>query len=458
MRSNFPAAHEPVELDLKRMRRALILALALKIAFMFVIAWNRRFVMDEFVQFGWAKYIPGQIFYLASHHPKAVLYAVFFDLAHLIGWDARSMLLIGRMETALLGCATVGIVYGTARAIGESRLRALAILLLLLSFSNFMERIFELRSEPPALFFAAIALFVTVRGDADRARTMLAAGVFSGIAFLTTQKSLYFDVALGIALIGDAAVRRHWLQGAERVAWLLFGWALAVAAYCLLFGGAHAGAVAHNLLFGPAAVTTPRIAAEYGGLRQYVVQTLAQNLLLYLFCVAGMVTAAARIRQLDERTRIALIFTWVIAILVFTHDQPWPYVFIMALPFMVLWALRPLDALSEQRSYLLVTEAVLAVTIAASFVKNATYLRIDNRAQLALVGRAEALLGRRDIYFDGVGMLPNRFEPSTLWLDRHTILVMMAEGRYSGAYRIFAQTPPKLIIRSRPTCGSPGCG
>ena len=404
--------------------------------------------MDEFQQFGWAKYIPHQIFYLAQHHPKAVGYAFFFDLAHQVSWSARSMLHIGRMETALLGCATLGIVYATARTIGESRLRALAILLVLLSFSNFMERIFETRAEPPALFFAAAALLIAICGDTGKTRTALAAGVLSGLAFLTTQKALYFDVALGVALVGDAAVQRRWLDGMKRGTWLVFGWSLPVVGYCLIFGGTHPLAVAENLFFGPKAVLSPRIAAEYGGLRQYVVQTLARNLLLYLFCFAGMLMTALRMRKLEGPTRIALIFTWMITIFVFKHDQPWPYVFIMALPFMALWALRPLDALAGRRPHLLAGEAVLAIAVGASFVRNIQVLRIDNHKQLELVGRAEALLAPRDVYFDGVGMLPNRFEPSTLWLDRHTILVTMAEGQRSEAYRIFSHAPPKVILWS----------
>ena len=88
----------------------------------------------------------------------------------------------------------------------------------------------------------------------------------------------------------------------------------------------------------------------------------------------------------------------------------------------------------------------IVMQVAASFVSNVLYLRIDNHAQLALVGRAESLLAPGEVYFDGVGMLPDRREPSTLWLDRHAILEMLHEGRSSALYRTFADTPPKIII------------
>jgi hypothetical protein len=161
-----------------------------------------------------------------------------------------------------------------------------------------------------------------------------------------------------------------------------------------------------------------------------------------------MALELARLAKLDGPRRIALIFSVVIAALVFAHNQPWPYVFIMALPFMALWAPTPFDALAARPVLLPAAWAMLAVGIAGSFVRNADYLGIDNHRQLDVVGRAESLLGPRDVYFDGVGMLPNRMEPSTLWLDRHTTLAMLSEGRRSELYRVFAERSPRLIIWS----------
>src|SRR6185437_15524838 len=131
------------------------------------------FVMDEFVQFGWAKYIPDRIAALAATQAKAEVYAFFFYPAHLIGWNARSMLLLGRMEMALLACGTLAIIYGSARTLGQSRLRSALIVLILLSFSNLIERLFETRGDPLSVFFAAAALLVTLRGP-DRVKRIVA--------------------------------------------------------------------------------------------------------------------------------------------------------------------------------------------------------------------------------------------------------------------------------------------
>jgi hypothetical protein len=276
----------------------------------------------------------------------------------------------------------------------------------------------------------------------------VAAGVLSGLAFLMTQKSVYFNVALGLALVGDALLQRRLREAILRGGLLVLGWCVPVAIYCLAFGGSDPLPILEHLFVGPSVVLSPDVPAAYGGLRGYVLQTLARNALLYIFCFSGMILALARIRTLDTPNRIALIFSLVITGLVFTHDQPWPYVFIMALPFLSLWALRPLDALEHKPLYRSAAFVVLAIGIAASFGRNVSALRIDNRDQLTLVQRAERMTGPDELYFDGVGMLPNRSEPSTVWLDRFTILQSLREGRGSEVYRSFVARPPKVVLWS----------
>ena len=121
-------------------------AVAVKLAFFFILAVNTQFVMDEFWQFGQSKYL-GNGFFETIWPAKAVGYAVFFDLAHWIGWDATSALIAGRLTTAALSVATVGIVYKIARKLGHSRIEALLSVLLLLCMSTFIERAFRLRAE-----------------------------------------------------------------------------------------------------------------------------------------------------------------------------------------------------------------------------------------------------------------------------------------------------------------------
>ncbi|MEB4677473.1 hypothetical protein MXL54_22200 [Enterobacteriaceae bacterium G50] len=431
----------------RRFTLLLGVSIAIKVALIFVFAWHIRIIMDEFAQVGYAKYFANGLFDTIQP-PKAVGFAVFYKLAHLTGWDAVSIILIGRMQTALLACGTLLMVYSCARALGEQRLRALFIVLVLLCFTNFMERIFRTRSEPLALFFALTAILVILRGHALTARKIFIAGILSGLAFLVTQKSAYFNLALGLGLVIEAMLRKDIFTAIVRGFYLTAGWLLSAIAYCFIFGGSDPLHIAQSLIFGPIDVAVYGSDAYYG-IRVYVLQTLLDNTFLYLLCFSGMVIALKRWKVSNEKTRIALIFSFVITTLVFTHNQPWPYVFIMALPFISLWSLAPLDYLfvhNRMPILKLFFLTVTTLTILSSYFINISYLKIDNVQQLELVSRAEALLKPGEKYFDGIGMLPNRLEPTTLWLDAIYVLKTIREGKKSEAWQVFTQSPPKMII------------
>lgn len=229
---------------------AVTFLVALKLIILLGFALNTRFVMDEFGQLGYAKYF-GHGLFETILPAKAVGSTAFYKLALFIGWDAPSMALAGRIMTAIVACATLAIVFSTARALGEDRLRALCIILILLSFSNFIERIFRTIAEPLAVFFAAAALLVVLRGSAITYKRVFVAGLLSGLAFLMTQKSVYFNLALGLGLTLDALLSGDWKGCIKRGIWLVAGWLLAIVGYCFLFGGSDPLPVAHSLFFGP---------------------------------------------------------------------------------------------------------------------------------------------------------------------------------------------------------------
>ncbi|HEY6815678.1 MAG TPA: hypothetical protein VI168_09080, partial [Croceibacterium sp.] len=423
---------------------ALAVLIAIKLAVVFLFAWHIQYVMDEMGQIGFAKYLGGGIFETVQP-TKALGFAAFYKLAHLIGEDAVSILRVGRLQVALLGCATLCMIYACARALHEDRLRALAIVLVLLSFSNFAERIYRTISEPIALFFAVAALLVVLRGASLSGRRLLVAGILSGLAFLTTQKSVYFNIALALGLMADAALARRYLEGVSRAAWLVLGWIVPVVGYCFAFPSVAALRVAQSIVSGPLEAAT-RGDGEYDGLGEFIVQTLVLNPILYAFCFGGMLLALLRIRALDQSRRIALVFTIVVTTFVFLHNQPWPYVFLMAQPFVALWVLGPIDRVSHSPRQVWLALAVLA--LASSFARNIECLRFGNAAQLAVVERAEAMTAPGEVYFDGIGMVPNRPEPSDLWLDVHFVLATLAERENSEAYRILTEDPPKIVIWS----------
>lgn len=441
-----PAVNETPSFMSRAKLPLLVVAIALKIVLLFALSLHSVVVMDEFVQLGFAKYLGNGLF--DTIWPvKSVGYAVFYKLAHVLGWDAVSVLQIGRVMTAVLGCCIVGMVYYSSRLLSASRVHALVVVLTLLSFSNFIERIFRTRAEPLAVCFAVASLLVVLRGKAA-SRSIFLAGILTGLAFITTQKSIYFNVALGAALVIDAACQRDLRLGINRGAFLVAGWFVPIAGYCIVFGGLAPLPVAHNLIFGPVTLVF-EVPSLYENMGRFVLDTLAKNAILYAVCLAGMVIGLTQLMQLDSEQRIALVFSVLTCGFVYSHNQPWPYLFVMALPFMVLWVPTLLCAISKRFKNAQLLGLLVVAAVAISFLRNAQYLtHFGNAEQFSVVRAAEQLTGDGEQYFDGVGMLPNREEPSILWLDLPMVLRMQEQGQASELYLIFQRSPPETVIWS----------
>ena len=430
----------------QRVLRAVIIALCAKAALLLFMALNTQFVMDEFWQFGQSKYL-GDGFFDTVWPAKAVGYAVFYQPAHWLGWDAVSAILIGRIQTALLAVATVALLFATARALGQNRLQALLVILLVLSFSTFMERVFRTRSESLALFFGMAALYWITSRDAARVRTVLIAGCFSGLAFLATQKAVYFNVSLGLGLtvvmFMQHGLRKFLTSGVT----LVLGWSIPVAVYCLAFGGWDAQVILATLFKGPVAVATNGH-SYYDDLGQFFLQTAKRNLLPYLLCAAGLAVTLFRWRSLIPAQKIAMIFTLVMIVLIARHNQPWPYVFIMVIPFLTLWAPATLEFSQNHSVWGKRVRYLWVIAIALSFARNVVYLENDNQAAINTMRQAEHLLEPGETYFDGIGMLSNFRESQRRWLDVRQIYIANTDGESSDVMQKLRKTPPHLIIDS----------
>ncbi len=421
--------------------------LALKVAVLIILALNTRFVMDEFWTISQPVWLFEETF--ETHWPgKAVGYVLFYEIAHAIGWDATSILITARLITVGLVVGLLGTVYLTARALGADRLTALLALALLLSVSTFVERSFRLRSEPLAILLAALALYAVIRTEADRTQALLSAGILAGLAFVTTQKSVYFNVALGAGLVLDAWISGRIFAGFRRGALLVFGWTLAILAYGVGFGGTQMLAVLENLVTGPLALALEG-GSYYAGLERFVIQTLERNPLAWGVLAAGLGLMVLRLGQCGAH-RIATIHALLITGFVFFHNQTWPYVFTMALPFLAPFGAVAIVLLGHRGRAGGIAALTLCLAIAfGSLIRNAQYMPHDNRAQLSLVAEAEAQLAPDDSYFDGIGMIPTRRMIPPVWLDAERVrqtLVAGPEGAFPQAFR--KSDGPVLIIES----------
>ncbi|MTI02420.1 hypothetical protein [Roseibium sp. RKSG952] len=427
-----------------RYQWAIRVALCAKLGFLVFFAFNTQFVMDEFWQFGQSKYL-GNGFFDTIWPSKAVGYAVFYKPAHWLGWDAESAIMIGRLQTALLACGTLALLYGIARKLGQDRVRALLVVLLALSFSTFIERVFRTRSESLALFFATAALYWIVSRDISRAKTILIAGLFSGLAFIATQKAVYFNLALGLGLVVEALLRLDLLTTLRRGLMLVAGWVIPILVYSIALGGWDSLTILTSLFQGPLRVATSGH-VYYTTLGMFYGQTIERNLLPYLLAAFGLLASLYRWRTLTPRHKVALVFTLVMIVLIARHNQPWPYVFIMVIPFLCLWAPVTLGYAARGKLQARLIHAVWIVAVLLSFVRNITYIEHDNRAEIDLIRQVETLLGPNEKYFDGIGMLSNHAESQRRWLDTRQVHIANSEGEASDFMRKLRAVPPHLII------------
>lgn len=422
----------------------ILLAIAAKVLFIIFFAWNSRFVMDEFWHMSQPNYL-GNGFFDTIQPEKAIGYAVFFKLAHVMANDSAGIMLTGRMLSVGLALALVAISYAHARRLRLASIEAALAILILMSFSNFIERSFELRSEPLAILLSATALLIVIRGTQDSTMRLLLGGILCGLSFVTTQKSVYFNVALGAGLLVDALIAGRYAAMVHRGGMLLFGWAAVVGIYAVSFGGLNPGPVLRALFLGPLEVAASA-QDYYGNLRVYVLQTIFRNAPLYLLCIFGLALELVRLRQADSSMRVHVIFTTIITVLVFTHNQPWPYVFCMALPFLAPYSITALNWIATRMSAKSIILIIFILFTAASFQRNITYLGRSNFDQLALLREAESILPPGGTYFDGTGMLPARRMEPYIWLDAMGVEKTLQEGLSGPFAQSFLNAQPDLVI------------
>jgi hypothetical protein len=444
---------------------ALFVFIGLKLLLLFILALNSAFVMDEYWMAVHGLFRLDDL-YRQIWPDKTVLYAAFFRLPHLLTEGSVRIMLLARAQQALLALVGLGLVYGIARNIGRGRLEAWLVVAVVLAFAGYIEWIFMVRPEPIALVFGLASLWSVTRAPRDEADSwvgpLLIAGVLTGLAFLTEQTAVWLNLALGLAVASDALVGHSLSRVLRNGAVLALGWLLIVAAYYIFFAllGADLPHMLSQSLAGPALqnALTGDLAYE-GGLRQFVLQMLLRDPVLYVICFAGLVLRGWRLTTLGQSERRAWIFTVVITVFVFAHRSPWPYNFVLAIPSLGLWAPTVVAAIPEGQSltkHVILT--ILLTVFGLSFLRNIQVLNHDNAFQNQTVERAERLLGRGDTYFDGIGMLVARQQAGgslpgqVISWDTPFIKALKAaaaRGDMSHFESIFASAPKVWILSYR---------
>lgn len=447
----------------------LLVLCATKIVLLTVLAVNSIYAPDEYQQAGASMHI-AEGFYRGFQPIKTVLYAYYYQLAHQVTTNAVDLMRVARLQGLVLAVGMVVLVFATARRYGARRAEALFPVFVLLSFSTFMERAFRVRADTVAVFFALAGLAVAVGGRRDREEWLagrwrpLAVGLLVGGAFLSTQKAAYHALAFGLGYLAVGLTHR-WkrvkssqhrlrglLSGLSPAAWFSAGWALSLLGYALYFGGFGFARVLRAVFLAPREVALQGDEA-YWNLQLFVLQTLSRNQLAYGLCFAGLVVGLSRWRRLEPWKVLGLIVALVLTGLVLVHNQPWPYVFVLLLPFLAAWSLEAVGWLTPDNPRHSVLLLALALLLALSFPRNLSYLDYDNVEQNRVVARAEALLGPDDRYADGVGMIPTRRRAGERWWwdagTQEEIHRAARKGEFTALDETFGDQPKLWILNYR---------
>lgn len=432
------------------LRTALATLVLLRVVLLGWTAWKARFVMDEMGLLAQLRYFSD--LYGAFDPIKTVLASYFFNAPRLLFDSSVPLLLAAR---ALGFGVAVGLLLGAAavsRRLTGSWLGGLVGVAALLAFTNFAERSFRLRTDGLAALFALLALLALV-GRASRAGRAWLTGLAAGAAFLCTQKSVYVAVALGLGLLlGEGFTDGAWRRGAASAVRFSAGWTGVVLAYAVFFGGLDFVSVLRSVFLSPTAVAFDAFHA-YQGLTRYRIVTLQQNLALYAMAALVVGWALATWRRRGVEVRSAALATATLVPLVFLHNQPWPYIFVLPQAFLAPWiAVLFGDEIALPRRWRRVAGWCLAGALLVPLPRAFSYPTVQsNGAQMAEIARAEAQLSPADKYFDGVGMLPGRLiagPADRWWWDRPTILQLAAEFDRGemGALEGILRDRPKLWL------------
>lgn len=420
--------------------------IALKLGFLAWFAWHARWVMDEFAQ-GYLGHTVEQGLYRALDPIKTALPQVLFaSLLH--GGLASAEIHHGwRLMTLSAALGVIVLVAVIARRLFASWTAALFAVFVLLSFSNFLENAFVVRNDTFAVLFVvgAFAAALLVRQPVLAAS---AAGALAGVAFLCTQKTAYHTAAFGLGMLIVGFGARGFRGALARGALFTVGFATPLLLYAVAFGGFQFPGVLRAMFSSPLALTS--LLADYSqGLGKYVVQTLARNPVAYLVAASGLGFALSRWREAPGRVNAAAVSTVLIVLLVFSHQQPWPYVFLMAIPFLAVWAPFALRLLAAPRR--LWGLGALLLLLSLSFVRNVQHLSDTSASQFELVREAERQLAPDDRYFDGIGMIPTRHIAGRhpwWWWDFPTLSILRARWDQGDRAEIddILRAQPKLWI------------
>jgi len=219
-----------------------------------------------------------------------------------LGLGPWNDLILLKASMAIAVALTIFWIADRLRAFFDERsiLQATALLVVM---STFLERSGVIRVEMLASLLGLGGALFLLRGRA------MASGLLVGLAFLVTQKAIYFVLAVGAAFAFECLARR----GREGSGRALLTFALSVLAPVVLYFGAFTLVAGVDRVWQAMFVDSSQVAlwTDYSDKRlEFWQQTISRNPVFYLLGVAGigclLAPPLAARRPVDDRRRFAV--------------------------------------------------------------------------------------------------------------------------------------------------------
>lgn len=424
------------------------------------------FVMDELVDTQLAVQVSrGVRMYVDQPYERMPLMTYLLAALHDSERGSFEAAIAGRRFFFFVSLAAVALVWCAARPLLGARAAMLAPALLL-AFSNFLERSLRIRADSLSSTFALAALLVLLL-PRPRAWQLASAGVALGLAFVTTQKAVYFVVAFAVALAWRTAAegarpaqlaRRLLRDGGLAAAGFFLPLAALAAAMARL--GALEPFLRQTLLYG---AEVGLVATTYRDTWIHLAETMERNPGIWFLGLAGALVLAYEGRgpSADVRRRPALAaagaWTLTLLALLLQHTAKFPYVFLNIAPGLAICGSVLLARLGRgafagsspldwrQIAWLAGTAATL---VAFPVYHHVRAFRSDLIwGQRLVMERVDAVTEPTDAVFDGIGIATTRAQ-ATPWSLTGRWVQERRAGREYPVLDWLRRTQPRVLIRN----------
>jgi hypothetical protein len=368
------------------------------------------------------------------------------------GWAGLTAARIYTTAINALALTLVGLALGR-----RYRLDAAALSMVLLVFvSTFLDQAFEIRVDMLTGWVGVSTLLLLL------ASHPVAAGAMAGLAFLVSQKGLFYIVAGMAALVAVACTRGRGRSGWADV--LRFGAAtsLVILAYLGLWV-AIAGVRDVLFITFPAAAGIAR-RAVYEGIRLRWLKTAFRNPIFYGAALLGLGRLAVLLwhgwRQRGaggppavDKHILLLIFATVLLAQMAVYPQPWSYLFLLAIPVLAIVIADWLDAIMRGAEAMKMSVPVTFLVVGLGVLYPSIYtlgsMRGDRATQRSAYEAGETALHHGGAYWAGSNVYATKIQPRGLeWLDRYNLerLRGLPEADIEALLSALDSSPPALVF------------